>query len=158
MRGEAVFGGPGNIYRYTLLRFFGTGSGRLLFVMLNPSTATAEVSDPTVTRCEGYARAWGFAELMVANIFALRSTDPKVLKTHPDPIGPENDEYLVSAAKSAAYIVAGWGTHGKLLGRGAYVRGLLSRFDLRCLTQTKDGHPGHPLYLKASLKPVSYAS
>ena len=39
-------------YRYRLWRVWDEGKPKACFVMLNPSTATHEVLDPTVTRCK----------------------------------------------------------------------------------------------------------
>lgn len=76
-------------YRYRLDRLGALlGRGAVNFVMLNPSTADAEQDDPTIRRCLGYAFRWGFARLIVTNLYALRSTDPRALWEHPDPIGP----------------------------------------------------------------------
>ena len=46
-------------YRYSLTREWAEGP-RLLFVMLNPSTADAEADDPTIRKCIGYAQREGF--------------------------------------------------------------------------------------------------
>jgi hypothetical protein len=131
-----------------------------VFIMLNPSTATADVSDPTVRRCEGFARAWGHDSLVVLNIFAFRSTDPKALYAEPDPVGPENDSYIGRYAKHAVakggVIVCAWGAHGKHLDRGDTVLGKLMKYGPHYLKTNKGGHPSHPLYLKASLKPTPY--
>ncbi len=48
--------------------------------------------------------------------------------------------------------IAAWGTHGNYLKRGNEVLKLIP--EAKCLVQTKDGQPGHPLYLKSDLKPV----
>ena len=141
-------------YRFRLSRVWDASGRRCVFLMLNPSTATAEVLDPTVTRCVGFAKAWGFGALEVVNVFALRSTDPKRLYDHDDPVGPGNDDALVAAAQAAALTVAAWGVHAALHGREAQVRALFSDVDvpLKCLRTTKDGHPGHPLYVPANTR------
>jgi hypothetical protein len=77
--------------------------------MLNPSTADAEKFDPTVRRCFGFARDWGFGGLEVVNLFALRSTYPEQLKKVSDPVGPENDAVIRRAVKAADLVVASWG-------------------------------------------------
>jgi hypothetical protein len=152
-------------YRYALLRtldydlFDGAYRDETVnFIMLNPSTATAGVDDPTIRRCIGYARAWGFGSLMVTNLFAYRATDPKDLKRATDPVGPENDEYIRKTAQGSQLVVAAWGSHGVHQGRDAAVRRLFEEMGvpLMCLTTTKAGHPGHPLYLRADLRPIHF--
>jgi len=142
-------------YRYTLTRRFHRGDGRVCFCMLNPSTADARTSDPTVRRCEGFAVRWGYAELEVVNIFALRSTDPAALRRAADPVGPGADAAIRRAAQRAGMVVAAWGAHGALGGRGDRVLAMLDRIGpVWTLGETIDGSPKHPLYLSAETVPV----
>ena len=143
-------------YRYRLERQWDGEKPKVAFLMLNPSTAYASQDDPTVRRCIGFAKSWGFGGLIVGNIFALRSTDPKALYDHPDPIGPDNDQHILAIATSARKIVCAWGAHGSLHDRGRDVAERLEFFDLVALKVTADGHPGHPLYLAADIQPKSY--
>ncbi len=124
--------------------------------MLNPSTADASQDDPTIRRCIGFAKAWGFGGLIVGNLFALRSTDPKALYSHPEPIGPENDHHLRRIANEAAPVVCAWGTHGALHDRGREVAEMLDDRNLAALKVTADGSPGHPLYIAANTQPKAY--
>lgn len=143
-------------YRYDLFREWDPTKLRVLFLMLNPSTATAEALDPTLTRCCGYARHWGYGGFAVCNIFAFRATDPRDMKAAADPVGPDNDLYISSWAGRSALVVCGWGSHGNFLGRAAEVRRLLGCLGVlpHALAVTKGGEPCHPLYLKRTLKPV----
>ncbi|MGK9199471.1 DUF1643 domain-containing protein [Sinorhizobium meliloti] len=143
-------------YRYRLERQWDGDKAKVAFLMLNPSTADASQDDPTIRRCIGFAKAWGFGGLIVGNLFALRSTDPKALYDHPDPIGPDNDQHILAIAKSARKIVCAWGTHGNLHDRGREIAERLEFFDLVALKVTADGQPGHPLYLAADIQPKSY--
>src|SRR5437870_2889354 len=77
-------------YRYTLTRRVGVG-GPLVWVMLNPSTADAEVDDPTIRRVMKFTEASDCGLAIVVNLFALRSPSPKALRGHADPVGPDND-------------------------------------------------------------------
>src|SRR5438045_3510538 len=76
-------------YRWWLRRSWHQGgNGRVLcFIMLNPSTADARTDDPTIRRCMGFARSWGFSTLDVRNLFAWRATEPTELLRTDDPIG-----------------------------------------------------------------------
>ena len=140
-------------YRYVLSRRWGDGPAAM-FIGLNPSTADETADDPTIRRCVAYAKAWGYGALCMTNLFAYRATQPTDMLAQEDPIGPENDAYLRRLAADAGVVVAAWGTHGVHQGRDAQVRTLLP--NLHYLRLTKDGHPGHPLYLPATLRPVAW--
>lgn len=147
-------------YRYSLGRTWGPGPG-VVWVMLNPSTADAEVDDRTIGRCIAFARRWGYDGIHVVNLYAWRATDPAELLSAPDPVGPENDRYLAAAAHAAyaggAPLVGGWGANAM----PARVRDVVRLFGfdrLQALRVTKrDGYPGHPLYVPgdAELQPWS---
>jgi len=145
-------------YRYELYREWGHSKFQrtALFVMLNPSTADETVLDPTVRRCLGYAMNWGCTRLEIANIFALRSTNPQALYTAHDPIGPENDTTIRKMAERADMIIAAWGSHGILQNRGIHVLDtiLSDGHDVLCLKCNSNGTPAHPLYQKASITPI----
>ena len=145
---------PCRRYRYTLWRRWGGRRGYAMFVGLNPSTADEERDDPTVRRCIGYARAWGYSGLCMTNIFAFRATDPAVMLAEPDPVGADTDYWLVESARRAAIVVAAWGVHGAHRDRHAQVRALLP--SLHRLRLTMHGYPGHPLYLPKALKPRAW--
>lgn len=149
---------PCMAYRYDLTRVWNAGGTRVLFVMLNPSTATELRNDPTVERCERRARALGHGAFRVVNIFAFRATDPKVMRAAPDPVGPENDTAILAGAGWADAVVCAWGTHGAHLGRGAAVEALL-RARGQCLFHlglTRQGHPRHPLYVGYAQQPRAW--
>jgi hypothetical protein len=151
-------------YRYRLTRVWDANLAWVGFVMLNPSTADADVDDPTIRRCMGYARAWGFGGLAVANVCGLRATDPKALLANPDPRGPENDEALRWLALSCSRVVVAWGTFVERLRGRPHARALSVLRETRgtgcepmmALRVTKGGHPSHPLYLPADIEPVAY--
>src|ERR1700743_158377 len=107
-------------YRYSLSREWGQGP-KLAFVMLNPSTADAELNDRTITRCVGFARDAGYHGIVVGNLFAWRATKPIELKYDSDPIGPDNDQALAKLISGAATVVCAWGGGGVLAGRNRAV-------------------------------------
>ena len=147
---------PCGRYRYTLWCSWGPGAAWVNWCCLNPSKADANVNDPSFTRMVNFTKAWGYDGLIVTNLFAFRATDPRDMRAADDPVGRGNDEALRNASLDAALTVAGWGAHGTYLGRDAKVRAMLP--GLHYLRLTKDGHPGHPLYLPASLRPVAWGN
>lgn len=147
---------PCGLFRYLLTREFG-GTRTVVFVLLNPSTATAEMNDPTITRCIAFAKAWGFGRLVILNLCAYRETKPALMfaraKEGLDIVGPDNDAVIEREVTAADLVIAGWGTNaGKkaLRQRAFHVRHLLrtkSKNPVMALRHTKDGHPEHPLYV-----------
>ena len=149
---------PTGRYRYSLWREWDRESPRIAFVLLNPSTADATRNDPTIRRCIGFARSWGYGSVEVVNLFAYRSKDPAILRKVPDPIGPKNGFYIRKATRRARDTVVAWGNHGSLFNRdrGA-LDNLLERGDIvYCLGRTQAGHPRHPLYLKGDIMPSQF--
>jgi hypothetical protein len=154
--GGAIFD-PTGMYRYLLWREWHPDSPRLALIMLNPSTADEQKNDPTIRRCIGFAHAWGFGSVEVVNLFAYRATDSKELLKVDDPVGAENDGYIVQAVERCSYVVVAWGTKGILLDRDRQVLQLLGdRPNVGCLGVTKGGHPRHPLYLRGDAGLVGF--
>nr|WP_231688189.1 DUF1643 domain-containing protein [Bacillus sp. FJAT-18017] len=139
-------------YRYSLFRGWNRQLPRMVFIMLNPSTADHFEDDPTIRRCISFAKRWGFGSFEVVNLFAYRATDPKELLSCEDPVGKNNDFYILDALKKADLAVAAWGTKGTINNRNEQVLGYLKRVELFCLSLTKEGHPKHPLYVKSDEK------
>lgn len=142
-------------YRYRLTRLWDAQTRKIAFVMLNPSTATEYQNDPTVERCERRARALGFGGFSVTNIFAWRDTDPRKMRAAIDPVGAQNDDFILMAAQWADMTLAAWGSHGDHLGRGAQVQKILKETQkpIYHLGLTKAGHPKHPLYIGYATQP-----
>jgi hypothetical protein len=126
-----------------------------MFLMLNPSTADETDNDPTVQRCQTRAAEMGYGGLRVGNIFAWRSTDRSVLAGLDDPVGPDNDDALIEAAKLSAIVICAWGIDGSIKERGKSVLKMLYDAGIQpyALIQNDDGSPGHPLYVAYDRKP-----
>lgn len=152
----AVFS-PCRKYRYRLWRTW-SDAAPAVFVMLNPSTADEIENDPTVERCERRARAMGYGGLRVANIFALRSTDPSALYIEQDPVGPDNDAAILESVAGAGLVVCAWGAHGNLHDRGLAVLRLLRDAGVtpHYLHMNRDGTPKHPLYVGYDVQPKAW--
>lgn len=125
--------------------------------MLNPNRADEVSDDPTIRRCIGFAKSWGFGGLEVANLFAYRAKTPSLLRQVEDPIGQENDRAILKLTERVETIVLAWGNWGTLKGRDRGVIQLLnSHPTLYCLGITKLGQPRHPLYLKGNSRLIEF--
>lgn len=151
----AIFS-PCRRWRYLLWRRWDEEAPVCAFIGLNPSTADETTNDQTISKCIRYAKAWGYGSLWMLNLFAYRATDPKVMKAvGANAIGPRNPEYLMHAGRRARMVIAAWGCHGTHLDVADSTRKLMASrgISLHYLRLTKDGHPGHPLYLPGKLTP-----
>lgn len=146
-------------YRYLLSRIWDESKPLCGWLMLNPSTADAQIDDATIRKCMAFARAWGYGGIVVANLFAWRSTDPSALMSAADPVGPDNDLAIRNLSEKSFVIVAAWGANAldpKLSSRIDAVFELIDSSKLRCLGLTSHGAPRHPLYVNGSTELEQY--
>ncbi len=147
-------------YRYVLWRewepLLSEQPSYVMFIGLNPSTADEESDDPTIRKCIGFTKRWGHDALCMTNLFAYCATNPSMMKKQPDPIGLDNNDWLLALAKDAARIIACWGLHGRFLLRDNEVLRMIKATGRRveCLRVTGSGHPEHPLYVPYDVTPV----
>lgn len=160
-QGSAVFGGVGDCYRYRLGRTWDAMLPAALFVMMNPSTASAYVDDATIAKVTKFARRWGFGGLLIGNVHAYRCTDQARLVETPDPAGPENEAHLLAMASDAALIVMAYGNPkvAALRQRGPAVARMLvaAGHQLHTLRVSAAGVPWHPLYLPDGTQPTPWS-
>lgn len=145
-------------YRYELSEIWDDTKPMVMFLLMNPSVAGEEFADPTLVKTGKYARAWGYGGQLIGNVHAYRITDSKRLIEAEDPIGPENDEALLSMTAQAEMVVLAYGKPPKSLrNRAAEVVQLMKGHRrLAYLRLAMDGTPRHPLYLKDNLQPLDY--
>ncbi len=129
--------------------------------MLNPSKADENANDPTIRRCIGYAKSWGYGGIYVTNLFALRATNPDELywNTHPESAKDAPDENFKWVRKTATFcplIIFAWGAHGTYRKQDENIRKILIGFTPYCLGKTLKGQPKHPLYLPKEKEPELY--
>jgi hypothetical protein len=126
-----------------------------MMVLLNPSTATEEVSDPTITRCTARAHRGGAGGLVVVNTAAIRETDANRAWRIADPIGPFNADWIRALIPTCALHIAGWGpTAAKFRGDGRVLELFRQKnVPLYALAINQDGSPRHPLYVSYDVAP-----
>jgi hypothetical protein len=155
MKMDAVFS-PCGRYRYVLWRTWDDSKPHAMMILLNPSIADSERDSKTSKRCIEFAKSWGYGGLCIGNLFAYRSQNKAMIKKVQDPIGPNNDAWLLKLSEAAAVVVAGWGNEGYYMNRARHVSSLVK--NLSCLRITENGQPQHPLYLPKGLKPIPFVS
>lgn len=151
------------LYRYELTRRWAPDDSRggVVWIMANPSTADADIDDPTIRRCIAFSKAWDYRALTVVNLYAWRATKPADLNTVADPVGPANIEHTRRAlgVEPDGLIVAAWGAGYPRRGpmsrttHRARIRDTLDGVDpdrVCCLGRTDSGDPRHPLYVPAA--------
>lgn len=141
------------VYEYRADRWWGEGR-RLVFVGCNPSLITWQADarlDPTSANCEAIARRDGYAGVTMLNLWALRGTDPRELRGHPDPVGPRWAETFDEAVHGAGFVVGAWGTAPYCAGTRVARRRIAEVVDrvaalglhVRCVGNTAEGEPRH---------------
>ncbi len=147
-------------YRYSLYRIWNEKKPKVLFIMLNPSTADANVDDPTIRRCIGFAKRWGYGGIYVGNLFPYRSTLPKELLNVDMPEGYCNELQLKHMAERSDIVVCAWGNGpivDKLMKNNPEYLPLIEiKKQLYCLGLSDNGVPRHPLYLKKEAIPKRF--
>ncbi len=141
-------------HRYVLIREWDLKKPSLMIISLNPSTADEKINDPTIQRCIGFAKKWGFGRLFVTNLFSFRATSPKDLFNFKNPIGDKNDYWIRKLLKKVNKIVLAYGNHGGFKNRHQKILKIIK--NPYCIKKSKTGMPMHPLYLKYTKKPIKY--
>ena len=98
------------------------------------------------------AQDWGFRCFVMLNAYAYRATDPKDMKAHSEPVGKDNDNWIIKSCESADRIVCCWGNHAQHLNRSSVLLKLLKKYTLHRMGEpTSAGEPRHPLYLPKNI-------
>ena len=157
MKKDAVISALGQ-HRYSLSRIWDEDKGKVLFIMLNPSTANAIHDDPTTIRCINYAKKWGYGGIMIGNIYPFRAKRPRDLNkwindTTVFVYGAQrtNKAHVQEMAQKADMTICAWG--GNHPGTPRWINDL---GNLHFLELCKDRvTPKHPLgNLSKDLEPV----
>ena len=158
--------------RTFLCRIWDNAKPRLIWAMLNPSKATAYTDDPTVRRCHGFSDQWGYGAFAVINLFDRISPDPGALRrSHVHAFdwitwkraiawAELHNGMLGWGGNEHGYVdfICAWGVHGAYKNRAKAALRFLECSGVKphALKITKDGYPGHPLYLPGDTVPIPY--
>ena len=144
-------------YRYRLTRKIEGGSGAVTFVMLNPSRADESQDDPTIRKCRGFAKRWGYGTMHAVNLSPYRATHPANLwEALPEPrrVRHQNTSIVLETAAGSELIVLAYGNPAERLLKAKGTRDRVRRMtrllsesgnDLHCLGITNSGYPRHPV-------------
>ncbi len=139
-------------YRWELREVWDRRLPLWLWLMMNPSMARIEFSDPTVAKTGQISRLGDAGGQIIANTGAYRSTSPAGLLKADDPIGPENEATVLRLAlmvtEQGGRVIAAYGQPPRALAgvglrlcRHLHVEGI----PLHTLRLSRDGTPMHPL-------------
>ncbi len=146
-------------WRFTLGK---SGQRKLLTIGLNPSTATQEKSDTTVSKVEQVARQNGFNGFVMLNLYPVRSTDFNALPVNASERATAENLKIIEAIVAAETNPTVWAAWGKgIMARAFFVSSALALIErlqkYRANWQhfgplTVAGHPRHPSRLNRAWK------
>ncbi len=142
-------------YRYALWRVW-SFRPLLLLIGLNPSKAGEFNDDPTLTRGIVRAHRAGFGGLLMVNLYAYVSTEPKVLLGDGEFVGVLTDNYLRLMITMSSQQLVCWGSSSLVAKRAPVVLSMIK--EPYCLGVNADGQPKHLLYISYDVPMVKYLS
>lgn len=140
-------------YRYALWRIWDRSKPLIMFIGLNPSTASEQMDDPTIRRVKRFAKDWGYGGVYMMNLFAIVSSNPDILLTNVDLLGA-NNEWLNKISDKCKDILFAWGNFKQAEYRAKEVMNMFP--NAICLGLNKNGSPKHPLYVSANTNQLKY--
>ena len=160
----AIFS-PDRKYRFKLWRIVRDNlpisiTFTVLFIGLNPSTANESEDDPTIRRCMGFAKEWGFAKMYMGNLFSYVTAYPKELTVENcTEYDKENRESLKQMARESLRVVYCWGNNGWIRNQGKIIAeyvDMQSNLSPVCFGLNQNGTPKHPLYLPKNAEVIKW--
>ena len=142
---------PCGTYRYTLTRQWEDGPCAT-WLMFNPSVADATEDDATIRKCIGFSKRWGYGRLIVVNLYAARSRDPKAVARMVNPVGGFNNYWIREALGESRQLICAWGCAQHMPSINERIRDVMviaqeKYVETVCLGRRLDSHPRHPLML-----------
>lgn len=155
-----------NSARYILGKY---NENPIIFFGINPSTATINENDNTISVIEKIVQKFGYDGYIMLNLCPIRATkiSDNFAKTYCEKEMLINLEYIKGVIKKGQNIVAAWGSHitdsAYFLQSLAEINRVVDNVNAKwvCLSKTKYGHPHHPTriaYSKMNLMPFDMES
>ncbi|GGL60328.1 DUF1643 domain-containing protein [Sporolactobacillus putidus] len=175
IKSTAVFSEDQNHeYRYLLTREWDSNKKKATVIMLNPSKATHLKFDTTIMNVHNFIIDYeneSYGSYSIVNLFAYRSTDPKLLVNRRQNFEMENDKFLKDAFDNSDIIIIAWGrdfskvnaiTRREINARISNVLEILRAYQNKIYIFW-DGKeelinimPRHPVFLKSYWKLIEY--
>lgn len=174
---------PDGVYRFSLDRRWGDGP-TVLWILLNPSAADANVDDQTIGTITRLTRRWSrshddeetspewwarFGGLRVVNLSPFRCTKPRDLLGKPEVIesmlSNVNITTIAASIGTAGLVVGGWGDgpsnmafREKMRGPVVVIQQMLREVGKKmwCVDVTGERNPRHPLYSPNDRVPMEW--
>ena len=151
------------LYRWILEFQISNYQKELVFIGLNPSLSDNKFTDNTTKKIIKISTFNKYGKLKIINLFALISKNPENLKTHNNPIGFLNNQFINSSFRYWSENIncdlwLGWGNKGRLFSRNEQVLKILEKYkkskqkrfldsyEPLIIRKTKHHNPIHPLY------------
>jgi hypothetical protein len=144
-----------NSVRYVLGKY---NRDPLIVFGINPSKASAEKNDTTISIVENIAKMRGKDGYIMLNIYPVRATelDDNFPKVEDEVLVEQNLRYISERIKQGDEVIAAWGTH--ICDHDYFLKSLIRINEVIkeksakwiCLKKTKSGHPHHPTRLAYS--------
>ena len=161
------------VYRWILELQISNNHKELVFIGLNPSLSDNKFTDNTTKKIIKISSFNNYGKLKIINLFALISKNPDNLKTHKDPIGFLNNQFIKSSLRYWSENIncdlwLGWGNKGILFSRNEQVLKILEKYkklkqkrfldayEPLIIRKTKYDNPIHPLYCRDNSKLIKF--
>tara|TARA_B100000686_G_C16802696_1_gene987323 strand:+ start:3537 stop:3995 length:459 start_codon:yes stop_codon:yes gene_type:complete len=138
-------------YRYSLTRIWDDSQKKILFIMLNPSSADSQNDDPTIRRLISFTKKWGFGGFWVCNLYPYRTSSIKELYKSLSSMQNKNKIQIKNHILKTNLIVYAWGNTEKE--PNWLKKNVKKPF---CIDKNINGSPKHPLYISSNKKLIYY--
>jgi hypothetical protein len=144
-------------YRYKLSRIWKPTGQKILFIMINPSSASAIEDDRTINKLLEITKLWKYDGFYVGNLYPYRSSKPADLKNIqiPEEVNAINMKSIEEMAAESSLIVYAWGTKGPDARQKEpkWLRLIVNK-DVHCINKSVKNVPMHPNQWGPNIQPI----